>query len=543
MKLRGKTAILIGLLVVLLIGTSMQAFAYEAQLKPFRDVKEQDWAAESIYRLVAMGIVTGYENGNYQPDTALTREAFVKLLAQSVKPKAEKERTAALKDVAKDRWSYGVIKQAYDAGWLDLLIQDGKFNPAQAIKREEVAALTGFALLQGKSAEEKQQWLNTDWKAADKQANYADKAQIDSKLAPYVLRTYADSIMQGDDKGRFLPGKSLTRREAAATVDRLISFRSKGKQLGISAFYAPSGPYKKTERFADAGEIIFDWAKLSYEGAGKASLAFAPPSDWKQLLAAADAGGSEKTLMVFGNTTLNKLGEFVVDAEARKSFVNALADVLHDPQYGFDRVAIDLEGLVPAALKEPFTELIREVKSAVSETTLLTVVVPPSYYYGGYDYKTLGELADTVVLMAYEFTHEESGLPSAPLTLVGDAVRNALAYIPADKLLLGISKQANQWTTAADGTVEFFRSPSIAAVESRIAAEGTVSTMQLPYFLNRITFTDTRGTHLLWYENSESIQAKMRLAQDMGLQGVAIWQINQLTDADWTIISSFNEQQ
>lgn len=541
MKLRGKTVTLIGILLLFMIGTSLQAFAYDAQLKLYRDVPEKDWAAESIYRLVAMGVVTGYEDGTYRPNAALTREAFIKLLVESVKPAAAKEKTAALSDVPKERWSYSTIKQAYDAGWLDLFIQNGKFNPSQSIKREEVAALTAFALLQDKSAEEKQQWLESGWVEAGKQAAYGDRDQIDPKLAPYVMRAYSDAIMQGDDKGLFLPKKALTRREAAVMVDRLIGFRSEGHQLEISAFYAEAGPYKKQERFADTDELIFDWAMLNYQGNGMANVAFAPPSGWEQTLAAAEASGSSKTLMVFGNTTLQKLGEFVVDAEAREAFVSSLGEILANPVYGFDRVAIDFEGLVPASSKDSFTSLIREIKAELSTETKLTVVVPPSYYYAGYDYKQIGELADEVVLMAYEFTHAESGLPSAPLTLVGDSVRDALSHIPADKLLLGISKQANQWTTKADGTVEFFRSPSIAAVETRIANPDTTSVMQLPYFLNRVTFTDARGSHLLWYENAQSIQAKLRLAKEMGLRGVALWQINQLTDEDWSLISSFNQ--
>ena len=66
MKLRGKTITLIGILMLFIIGTSMQAFAYDAQLKLYRDMPEKDWAAESIYRLVAMGVVTGYEDGTFR---------------------------------------------------------------------------------------------------------------------------------------------------------------------------------------------------------------------------------------------------------------------------------------------------------------------------------------------------------------------------------------------------------------------------------------------------------------------------------------------
>lgn len=541
LKLMGKTTLLAGAVTLLLLSTALQAFAYDARLSLYKDVPEKDWAAESVYRLSALGVIDGYADNTYRPGDALTREAFVKLLVQSAEPAAGKEKAVALQDVAKDRWSYDPIKKAYDAGWLDALTADGKFKPAQSIKREEVAALIAHALFQNESEEEKRLWFEEGWLKARGQADFGDMGSIDSKLAPYVMKAYSESIMLGDTRGYFLPTKTLTRREAAVTVDRLIGQQSDSRALELSAFDSEGGPYKNDDRFASADEIIFDWAKLNYEGEGRAAATLKLPADYKQALGAAEEGGASKTLMVFGNTTYQKLGEFVMDREAHQAFADALVSLAADPAYGFDGVVIDLEGLIPASYREPFVELLRTVKSALGDGIALSVAVPPSEYYDGYDYKGIGELTDRVILMAYDFTHAASGLPSAPLTLVGDSVRDILEHVPAEKLVLGISKQANQWTTKPDGTVEFFPSPAIAAVESRIADPATQSDMPLPYFLNRLTFTDYRGSHLLWYENSQSIEEKLRLARDLGLRGAALWQINQLTDADWTMVSSFNK--
>jgi spore germination protein YaaH len=55
--------------------------------------------------------------------------------------------------------------------------------------------------------------------------------------------------------------------------------------------------------------------------------------------------------------------------------------------------------------------------------------VPPDYYYKGYDLQKIGATADTVILMAYDFTNENSVLPSAPLPLVNDAVRRTLEHM------------------------------------------------------------------------------------------------------------------
>jgi spore germination protein YaaH len=539
LKAKRKISLLV-LMILCLFANGGQAYAYDVQVKPYKDVAEQDWAAESIYRLMAYGVISGYADGTYRPGDELTREAFVRLLVAAVPPKANKQPKAAPQDVAPARWSYSAIKQASDAGWLDALVQDGKFAPGAGIKREEVAALIAYAFMQESTEPQRAEWLATGWTAARDRAAFPDAASIDKKLAPYVFKAYEDTIMQGDASGRFLPDKLLSRREAAKIIDRIIQIRHETHSLEIHAFYAAGGPYQKNERFAAADELIFDWAKLAYEGDGKASLTLAEPQNRSQTLAAASAEGAAATLMVFGNTLTHRLAEFVMDRQAHQAFADSLAAAVSNPQSGYDGVTLDLEGLVSSEQREAFVELIAAVKDRLGSDYELAVAVPPAYYYFGYDYKRLGELADKIILMAYDFTHEASRLPSAPLPLAADAVKQALRDIPADKLVLGISKQANQWTTKEDGTVEFFRSPAIAAVESRLLDPGTHSAVQLPYFLNHMTFSDARGSHELWYEDSRSILEKIRLAKAFELRGIAVWQINQLTDADWSVISAAN---
>ncbi len=536
-KMKGKVAWLL-LLVVSLLANGSQALAYEVQLKPYKDVTEQDWAGESIYRLMSYGVISGYEDGTYRPDSKLTREAFIKLLVSAIPPKTDGKRHDFPKDVASSRWSHAAIKQALEAGWLDTLIAYGKLNPGEGIRREEVAVLSAYAFMQDAAETEIALWLTEGWLAARERAAFRDADAIEQALAPYVYKAFADNLMQGDVEGRFLPDKPLNRREAAKIIDRIIQQRTGSQTIEVAAFYAAGGPYKKHDRMADADEIIFDWAKLAYNGNGEAGLTLAEPQDRAQVLDSAAAGQTKASLMVFGNTLAQQLGEFVMDKPAHQAFAKAISAAVAGPQAPYGGVVIDFEGLVSSEHKEAFGDLLLTVKKELGSGKELTVAVPPAYYYAGYDYKRIGEIADKVVLMAYDFTHEASRLPSAPLPLAADALRMALRDIPADKLLLGISKQANQWSTKEDGTVEFFRSPAIAAVESRLADSGTSSVKHLPYFLNHMTFKDVRGSHELWYEDSESVAEKIRLAKAFGLRGVAVWQINQLTDEDWRVITT-----
>jgi spore germination protein YaaH len=134
--------------------------------------------------------------------------------------------------------------------------------------------------------------------------------------------------------------------------------------------------------------------------------------------------------------------------------------------------------------------------------------------------------------MAYDFTNEDSLLPSAPLPLVNDAVRRTFERVPREKLVLGISKQANQWVSGK----LLPNHPLIADVEGRIADPAAQITWQMPYFLKEIVYNGESGTNDIFYEDTDSIAKKVWLARYYGLKGVSLWYMGNYTSADWELI-------
>ncbi|MNW13147.1 hypothetical protein D3C71_2110130 [compost metagenome] len=57
-----------------------------------------------------------------------------------------------------------------------------------------------------------------------------------------------------------------------------------------------------------------------------------------------------------------------------------------------------------------------------------------------------------------------------------------------------------------------------------------------PYFLKEVTFEDARGTHEIYYEDTQSIAKKLWLAKFYGLKGVSLWFMGRYTEADWELI-------
>ncbi|HHX27957.1 MAG TPA: DUF1565 domain-containing protein, partial [Firmicutes bacterium] len=88
------------------------------------------WGEKDILRLVSLGVVGGYEDGTYRPETGITRQEFAKMvvLAAGLEPDAEPELTFA--DTAEiAEWAKGYVSAAVKAGIITG-VGDNRFAPA-----------------------------------------------------------------------------------------------------------------------------------------------------------------------------------------------------------------------------------------------------------------------------------------------------------------------------------------------------------------------------------------------------------------------------
>ncbi|WP_337104296.1 glycosyl hydrolase family 18 protein [Paenibacillus sp. YIM B09110] len=512
------------------------AFAYDVQLQPFKD-EVNDYSLEPIYTLSALGIINGYEDRTYRPGADLSREAFIKLLVMAAQLDTSAAASRTPGDVAQNRWSAPFISAAYERGWIDSLLDSkGLFQPTKTITRQEVAMLVGQSLLDSEKEETRKQWLSTEWKKERDARAFKDHSAITASMQPYVYYAAHRGIMEGDSSG-FKPAEPLIRKQAAAVIYRLIDKRISGQKVDFTGYYAVQS-YPAINQMDKLANVIFGWSHLEYGTAGTAKLNTSAtvnriPNGYEEVIAAADAAGLSKELMVFADSS-SKLADFLKDLPAQAAFIESLVATVNDPAYSFTGVSIDFEGLKDAASAADYVRFLQALKAQLGSRTL-SVAVPPIHYYKGYDLKEIGKLADTVILMAYDFTHDASRLPSAPLPLVNDTVTTALKVIPKEKLVLGISKQANQWVTT-NGVTGSALSPAIADVEKRLAMSAVKVSWPMPYFVTKANFVDGRSSHELFYEDTQSIAKKLWLAKYYGLKGVSLWHMGNYTQSDWKLV-------
>lgn len=202
---------------------------------------------------------------------------------------------------------------------------------------------------------------------------------------------------------------------------------------------------------------------------------------------------------------------------------------------GFQGLDIDFE-YVPAEDREAlaqFVALARQVFGAFGYP--VSVALAPKIsdsqeglLYEGVDYGLLGQAADQVLLMTYEWGYAYGPpMAVAPLYQVRRVAEYALSRIPASKIILGIPNYGYDWPLPYTRGVT--RARTLGNVEAvRLAAENQASIefdqeSQSPFF----HYTRDGIRHEVWFEDVRSWKAKFDLIQELGLKGPGFWQMMQ----------------
>lgn len=110
------------------------------------------WAESAIKQAVSMGIVSGYPDGTFKPKATVTRAEFAVMLMHTLKAPAEAAAGLTFKDSARiGAWARSAVAQAVKAGYMTGY-EDGTFRPNAAITRAEMAVILAKALGQSVGA-------------------------------------------------------------------------------------------------------------------------------------------------------------------------------------------------------------------------------------------------------------------------------------------------------------------------------------------------------------------------------------------------------
>ncbi len=159
--------------------------------------------------------------------------------------------------------------------------------------------------------------------------------------------------------------------------------------------------------------------------------------------------------------------------------------------------------------------------------------------YEGHNYYAIGENADGVLLMTYEWGYTYGPpLAVAPIRNVRQVVDYALTIIPPQKIFLGIPNYGYDWILPYVKGES--RADSISNVEAlQIAAVNGAEIQyderaQSPWF----RYTDDLGrVHEVWFEDVRSIQQKFNLIVEKNLRGAGYWNLMRPFQQNWSLLN------
>jgi spore germination protein len=160
--------------------------------------------------------------------------------------------------------------------------------------------------------------------------------------------------------------------------------------------------------------------------------------------------------------------------------------------------------------------------------------------YEGHDYAAMGKAVRRVLLMTYEWGYTYGPpMAVAPLPNVRQVVEYALTQIPAEKIWLGVPNYGYDWPlpfVQGKTRATSISSQQAVALARRYGVDIQYDDRaQAPWF----RYSDEQGvTHEVWFEDARSIQAKLSLVPEYGLDGVGYWNLMREFPQNWQVLSS-----
>jgi spore germination protein YaaH len=188
-------------------------------------------------------------------------------------------------------------------------------------------------------------------------------------------------------------------------------------------------------------ELALGWYSIDKQGnlLDKSRTGWQRPEGWETVLNTAKQYKLQSEMVIHVTDGDGTITSLLNDPIAITRAVKAISEEARQ----YSGVNLDFEGLgyndsgeQLKQVQQRFTSFVnlldQELKT--NSTGLTLTLHAPNSAYPGYDYQALGQIADRIIIMAYDY-----GPKPEPVNQVKQAVEMACNSVPANKLILGIS--------------------------------------------------------------------------------------------------------
>jgi hypothetical protein len=342
-----------------------------------------------------------------------------------------------------------------------------------------------------------------------------NEAKVDGQVkyfdaAPYIYedRTYIPLRFLAENLGAVVGWK-------AEEQEVVIDFQYRPEVFAYYYYTRGSELQKNLHLFTD---IAFRWFQTNPEG----ELFYEYEDDYDQILQMVRQKGirTHASVVLMNKDPVHRL---LSSPKSRALLIGNLLDEVQKSNY--DGVNIDFE-LMDYRDASLFTSFLQELKTALGDDKMLSVAVyartGKETWLTPYQYKKIGQIADRVVVMAYDYSYTTSKPgPVAPLWWVKETADFMISNMPREKVLLGMPTYGYNWSPGSNAVT--VTASKLAEIESRYEVEEFFDQDSMsPYY---IYYDEKGGRHEIWMENEQSLNEKWTVALENRLGGISFWRI------------------
>lgn len=252
-------------------------------------------------------------------------------------------------------------------------------------------------------------------------------------------------------------------------------------------------------------------------------------------------------MMAITNFTSTELGHNLAHVvlsskDISNKLITNIINIMKDK--GYLGVNIDFENVLPQD-RENYNQFLEDVVQRLHRENFFvsTALAPKTgesqqgLLYEAHDYAAHGRIVDFVILMTYEWGYR-LGPPQAvsPLDKIKQVLDYAVSVIPRDKIFFGFQLYARDWLLPHVQGMEA-ETFSMQEAISRAVKYGAVINFdpvsQTPYY-NYIDYEG--GSHIVWFEDARSAQAKFDTVKDYNLRGISYWALGFPFPQNWALL-------
>lgn len=244
----------------------------------------------------------------------------------------------------------------------------------------------------------------------------------------------------------------------------------------------------------------------------------------------------------FNNQQVVKL---LSDENVQDILIDNIILIMNDK--GYSALDIDFE-FIPGQFRSEYVSFVTKVRNRLNEKGYnVSVALPPKVssdqpglLYEGIDYAGLGNAANSVFLMTYEWGYKYGPpLAVAPIPSVRRVLDYAVSEIPVEKIYMGIPNYAYDWQLPYERGVTVAETIGNTEAVRRAYRYGTEimydEQSQAPFYY----YTDDGGAeHVVWFEDVRSIIAKYDLVREYGFAGAGYWNLMREFRPNWVYVNT-----